>query len=82
MKLFYFELVVNERLSDTKVVRAENSWDAWHKFHDMYAGTWESELEEHSINNWFLVAYCTSVGTMFSGYHTCPTRIMNPRHLA
>lgn len=77
MKLFYFELHFEGKLFETKVVVAENSWEAWKKFHTMVAMTWDAEMTETAIDRWCQVACCDAESMVFNGYPTCPAGILN-----
>lgn len=79
MQLFYFELEVEGKLYDTKIVSAENSWYAWVKFRDMVAGTWDAEMTEMNLDKWRLVGKADAQSTVFTGYHACPSGILSDK---
>lgn len=77
MRLYYFELEVEGKLYDTKVVSAENSWYAWQKMKELLEGSWDAEMTEMGLSQWRQVGAADASSMVFTGYHSCPTGILN-----
>lgn len=73
MRLFYFELKVDGKLTNTAVIVGETSWDAWIKFRESYEGTWESESEGYTMHDWKQTAVSLPMySPAFNGHYDCP----------